>query len=71
MARKRLGKRERAFRKMQIEHDARIASTHNIPAITNDSGWWARHAGRVCQNVKYVDNGNKYKEIMQELFATR
>ena len=71
MARKRLGKRERAFRKMQIEHDARIASTHNIPSITNGSDWWARHAGRVCQNVKFIDNGNKYKEIVHEAINTR
>ena len=59
MARKRLGKRER-------QQERILRQSHNIPAITNDSSWWARHAGRVCQNAKFEYHENKFNEVIRE-----
>lgn len=56
---KRKGKRERQQIKIAL-------SGHNIPAVTNDSGWWARHAGRVCQNVKFEYREDKHKETIRK-----
>ena len=56
---KRQGKRERQQIKIAL-------TSHNIPAITNNTQWWARHAGRVCQNAKFEYHESKHKEVIRE-----